>query len=260
MSVGFAEKASEATCKTCLAFAADGTLERLERSQIETKQTGSNQSGNPRYTPKQRAFASHPNVTTDAKKAALAAGYSESYAHSHAVSLRKQLAPLIMEYQEKAIARSAISVARVQSELAAMGFSNVLDYYHIEENGEMIPKQLNELTREEAAAIQEVKLMKIEDPVTGEVRVVIESLKLADKRANLVELGKTIGMFNKIQIEDKRGDTLLLAEVPTDALEDAEKLLLNAVTKAREQKSKNDAIPGEYKELPQPGAVESETP
>ena len=248
MSVAFSENPEEATCQTCLSLAASGKLEKLRRP----RQTGANRTGEPQYTEMQQAFAAHPKVTTDPHQAALDAGYSESYAKGHAHALRKQLSPLIMQLQEAAARHSAISKARVQSELAAMGFANILDYFNIDDDGRMIPKQLNELTREQAAAVQEVKLCEYKG------KMVIESLKLADKRANLVELGKTLGMFNKITIEDKREDRALLQDVPTEALEEAEALLLTAVSKAREQKSKNNAIEGEFEALP--GAVESEEP
>lgn len=255
MSVGFVDRNSEATCKTCLSLAADGTLAKYEAQKRKKGQKGANNTGDPRYTEMQRAFAAHPLVTTNPKKAALESGYSEKYAKAHAHALREQMAPLIMELQEVAARRSAISKSRVQTELAAMGFANILDYFHVDEDtGAMRPKQLNELTREQAAAIQEIKVVEFEG------RMVVGHLKLADKRANLVELGKTLGMFNKITIEDKREEKMLLSEVPTEALEKAETLLLAAVTKARDQKAKNNATEGEYEVLPQPGAVESEVP
>ena len=259
MSVQLVDVNSEATCKTCRLLAVDGTLERLEadyaRSHQTRSQKGSNTTGRPRYTEMQKAFARHPNVTTDPGKAALDAGYSASYVKSHAHRLREQLSGLIMEYQAKAMRKSAISKARVQSELAAMGFANVLDYFHVnEETGAMRPKQLNELTREQAAAIQEIKVVEFDG------KMVVGHIKLADKRANLVELGKTIGMFNKLTIEDKREDKILLNEVPTEALEDAEKRLLNAVAAAKGQRAKNDAVEGDFEVLPAPGAVEQEDP
>jgi len=256
MSVDFAKKNSDATCKTCRTMAVDGKLRTLEWEKNASKWEGYNNTGEPRYTEKQVKFAQHPYVSTNPRTAALESGYSESFSKTQAVALRKQMAPLIMEYQERAKALAAISVARIQTELASMGFANVIDYFNIDDNGALHSKQLNELTRSQASAIQEVKLMEQEDPETGQIKYVIGWLKLADKRANLVELGRTLGMFNKIQIEDKRESTLLLKEVPTEALAEAETLLLNAVKISREQKSKNEAIPGEFTKLPQPGEVE----
>lgn len=250
-SVTFAGKGEEFTCKACAIKVADGTLEKLEFAAAKGPKSD-NSRGQPRLTPMQKAFAAHPQVTTNAKQAAIEVGYSESFAKSHALALRKQLAPLIMEHQEKAKKISAISVAKVQTELAAMGFANVIDYFDISESGRMMPKKLNELTREQAAAIQEVKLVEYETldedgDLIKEFR--IGWLKLADKRANLVELGKTLGMFNKITIEDKREEKLLMNDIPTDALEDAEKLLLDAVTAARAQKGKNNAVEGEFERV-----------
>jgi hypothetical protein len=251
--VDYAEKYSDATCKRCQRLAVDGTLEKLE-NKARTKQNPEsvNNRGKPRYTAMQKAFAADPNVTTDPHGACLRAGYAASYAKSQALALREQMAPLIMEYQEAAKRRTAISVAKVQTELAAMGFANVLDFYHIEEDGRMIPKMLNELTREQAAAIQEVEVIPFISPITGEEIMVVGRVKLADKRANLVELGKTLGMFNKIQIEDKREAKLLMDDVPTDTLEQAEQLLLTAAASAKDKRKNKEAIPGEFKELTSP--------
>ncbi len=251
-SVDFAKNNSDATCKTCQRLAVDGTLRGKEWAANASKWEGYNNTGEPKFTEKQVAFAEHPKVMVNAKQAAIDAGYSPSFAKSQAKALRKQLAPLIMEYQERAKQIAAISVAAIQTELAGMGFANILDYFIIREDGAMRPKQLNELTRSQASAVQEVKVIETEDPLTGETRTVIGYLKLADKRANLVELGKTLGMFNKLQIEDKREVATLMKEVPTEALEKAENILMDAVAMAREQRSQNEAVEGEFTKLPSP--------
>jgi len=242
-SVNFVEKDNQTTCDVCRNLATDGTLERLRFGKSGEAPT---HKGKPQFTEMQRKFAASPIVTTNVQQAALDAGYSESYAKGHAHALREQLAPLIMEIQEQAKKLSAISVSRVQSELAAMGFANIIDYFHIDdETGAMRPKQLNELTREQSAAIQEIKVLDVLDEKTGITHYVVGSVKLADKRANLVELGKTLGMFNKITIEDKRENTLLMADIPTGALEEAESLLLAAANQAKENRRNREAIPGE---------------
>lgn len=255
MSVPFADKDSEATCKGCQSAY---VLHNKEDKEISKWAKSYNNKGAPQYTDRQLAFAAHPQVNTNSIQAAKDAGYSDGYAKSQSKALRKQLSPLIMEYQEEAKKISAISVAKVQTELAAMGFANVIDYFDIDDDGSVKPKQLNHLTRDQAAAIQSVEVIPYLDPKTGLETMVIGKLKLADKRANLVELGKTLGMFNKVPIEDKREATELLREVPTQALEDAETLLMDAVRAARNQKANNEAIPGECDALP--GAVESEKP
>lgn len=249
-SVPFVENDIEATCAVCQRLATDGTLEKLRFQRNSDKFPGANQTGTPMFTEMQRAFAAHPVVTTNPMKAALESGYSESYAKNHAAALRKQLAPLIMEYQEMAKRASAISVAKVQSELAAMGFANIVDYFNVDErSGRITPKQFGELTRDQAAAIQEVKMVDYVDEETGETHFVIGHIKLADKRANLVELGKTLGMFNKIVVEDKREQTLLMQDIPTDALEEAESLLLAAASQAKERRRNKNAIPGQFEEI-----------
>ncbi len=250
MSVDFGEP-DEVTCKTCQACAVDGTMQ----GPVETKAVkweGANNTGEPRHTTMQVKFAAHPQVMTNAYKAAIDSGYSKSYANSQALALRKQLAPMILENQERIRILSAISSARIQSELAALGFANVLDYFNISEDGSIRPKQLNELTRAQASAIQEVKVIELEDPETGVKRTVVGYLKLADKRANLVELGRSLGMFAKITLPDQKASDDLLREADTDALELAEKILLKSVKEVREQKGKNEATEGEFTKLPTP--------
>ena len=247
-SVKQADELSGVTCESCLTKIADGQYERAQFARNSSAEDGRNETGQPRFTEMQRAFAAHPAVTTNPQTAAIDAGYSRAYAKSHAIKLRKQMTPLIIQLQEKAKKLSAISVAKVQTELASMGFANVIDYFDIDESGRMMPKKLNELTREQAAAIQEVKLVEYET-LDGENSIRIGWLKLADKRANLVELGKTLGMFNKIVIEDKREQTLLMNDIPTEALEEAENLLLAAAAIAKDNKANAAAIPGEFKEI-----------
>jgi phage terminase small subunit len=251
MSVGFADQDSNASCKTCQALAVDGTLQGLQFAASAEKDQG-HDTAKPQLTDKQVKFAAHPEVMTNATKAALDVGYSESYAKSQAVQLRKQLSPMIMENQERAQQLSAISSARIQTELASLGFANVIDYFHIAEDGSIRPKQLNELTRAQASAIQEVKVIELEDPETGEKRTVVGYLKLADKRANLVELGRSLGMFTKITLPDQKASDDLLREADTDALELAERILLKSVKEVREQKGKNNATEGEFTKLPSP--------
>lgn len=247
-SVKYAERDSDATCSRCILLVAQGTLERKTFEKNKNKFPGANQTGMPRFTEQQRKFAAHPAVTTNAKQAALDAGYSKTYADKHASALRQQLAPLILEHQETAKKRAAISVAKVQTELASMGFANVIDYFEIDkETGKVLPKKLGDLTREQAAAIQEVEVAEYETLEGTEYR--IKKIKLADKRANLVELGKTLGMFNKITIEDKREQTQLMADIPTEALEQAESLLLAAARTAKGERGKRNAVEGEFKEL-----------
>ena len=252
-SVAFSDKASEASCEICLHMAASGTLEELQLEKQAAHTKSANNKGAPKLTAQQRRFAASPIVTTNPRQAAIDSGYSEEYARAHAHALRKQLAPLIMEYQDKAKEKTGLSIAKVQTELASMGFANMLDYFNIDEkSGAITPKQLNELTRAQAAAIQEVKVIEVEDELTGSKRFVIGHIKLADKRANLVELGKTMGMFNRIIVEDKRQQTIMMDSIPTEALEEAEKLLLGAASKAMDELANRNAIPGEFVSLPPP--------
>jgi phage terminase small subunit len=202
------------------------------------------------YSDQEIKFANHSDVVTNAFKAALACGYSESYAKKNSSKLRERLFPLIKQVQEKRARKGGISAARIQTELAAMGFSNVLDYVVVDEKtGTTRPKGLHELTRSEAAAIQEYELETIypeEDGVEFEPYTILKRIKLIDKRSALIDLGKTLGMFNEkmqmiLRTQDTKKRVVPLEDIPTDDLEAIEKILVAAqgvvVDKKRDRKA-----------------------
>ena len=259
-SVQMAEKDALATCGVCQNLAVSGKLEKERfRKNLLSPGRNAHKKGMPKFTERQRAFAAHPEVTMNPRKAAEEVGYSKYYAKSHSLALREQLAPLIMQYQEEAKRRSAISIAKVQQELASMGFANIIDYFDVRDDGSMLPKKINDLTREQTAAIQEMKMVEYENPESGEREYRIGYIKLADKRANLVELGKSLGMFSQRGGDDGDDDRRdMLKQVPTEDLEKAERLLMDAVKKSRDQRSRNNAVEGECKEVPATGVVKME--
>lgn len=97
----------------------------------------------------------------------------------------------------KAIEKLAITKERILSELAKIGFANMLDYITTQDDGSAIV-DLSKLDRDQAAAISEVTVDSyVEDGGDDDQPRMVKKIKfkLMDKRAALVDMGKHIGMF-----------------------------------------------------------------
>jgi phage terminase small subunit len=239
-----ANNAADATCKRCVQKVATETL--AQGASLELMG----------FSEMEVMFAAHPLVVTNGARAAREVGYSENVATRSIGALRRKLWPLIQHFQQQRAERFSISRERIQHELATVGFANILDYVEIdEETGETRTKMLNELTRDQAAAIQEYSLMPVEkvDPETGETKVVkvLSKIRLFDKRSALVDLGKTIGMFNEKMQVTLSGDTEEeRAEVPlnklsTSALEQIQKIIIRAASEVESAQADTKALPGQ---------------
>ena len=88
-----------------------------------------------------------------------------------------------------------VTVERILSELAKIGFANIYDYIRTTGDGNAYV-DLTALTREQAAAIQEIVVEEYTEGKGEQKRDVRKTkFKLLDKRAALVDMGKHIGMF-----------------------------------------------------------------
>ena len=108
--------------------------------------------------------------------------------------------PVITRMIGEAMARRAdrleITADRVLQELARLGFSNIGDYLEVDEEARHPTFNLKNMTRGQAAALQEVIIEEFKGgrgadaPTVQRVKV-----KLYDKRQALVDIGRHIGMF-----------------------------------------------------------------
>lgn len=152
-------------------------------------------------------FAAEYVVDLNATKAAKRAGYSPKTAHTQGSRLLKDAeVSAKVEVKQRAIAeRLEITADMVVRELALIGFSNMLDYIRTTDDGDAYT-DLSALTRDQAAAIQEVTIDTYQEhdpdgPEANSKRTVKKMrFKLSDKRSALVDLGKHLGMF-KEQVE-----------------------------------------------------------
>ena len=156
-------------------------------------------------TPKQARFVEEYLVDLNAKQAAIRAGYSAKTAEVQGCRLLRnvQVAAAIQRAQAERSKRTAVTADMVVTELAKLGFANMLDYMRLA-GGERVV-DLSAATRDQLAAIKE---FVVEDFFDGrgedarEVRRV--RIKLADKIAALDKLGRHLGIYNdKLEVKGR---------------------------------------------------------
>jgi phage terminase small subunit len=107
---------------------------------------------------------------------------------------------LIAELSKKQADNLGLTAEKVLRELMLMGFSNMQDYVSIQKDG-FAYVDLSKLTREQAAAIQEITTDSYvadseDDKGEEQGRIVTKvKFKLADKRGSLELLGKHLKLF-----------------------------------------------------------------
>lgn len=147
--------------------------------------------------PKQKRFIEEYLVDLNGAAAYRRAGYRSKNADVDAAQLlvKPRIATAIAEAQAKLSQRTEITQDKIVTELAKLGFSNILDYMSVTEEG-LAYCDLSRLTHDQAAAIQEFTIDEYVEGKGEDARNVKKvKLKLFDKRQTLVDLGKHIGMF-----------------------------------------------------------------
>lgn len=178
-------------------------------------------------TAKQRAFVREYLLDLNATQAAIRAGYSEKTAYSvgHENLSKPEIASAIEAAMKLRAERTDITADRVIKELAKIGFADIRKA--VKWQSAMITEEDNpeggdiaviktvvtntvqmvaseELDDETAAAIAEVS-----QNATGGVKI-----KLHDKRAALVDIGKHLGMFReKVEVTGKDGGPIEVADM-----------------------------------------------
>lgn len=142
-------------------------------------------------TKKQKRFAEEYLIDLNATQAAIRAGYSPDTAGSiGAENLKK---PEIKSRIDKAMAersrRTGINQDRVLQELARIGFAKITDVVDPE-----TAEIRTDASDDDLACIQSIKIKPNEFGTEREV-------KLYDKKAALVDLGKHLGLFkDKVEL------------------------------------------------------------
>lgn len=149
-------------------------------------------------TPKQTRFvAEYLANGLNGSKAAISAGYAKKSASVEATRLlaNASISAEISKKTLKVMDKLEVTAERVLRELALMGFSNMLDYMTIED-GKLHEFDYSKLTRDQAAAIQEITMDTAGGSGDGERKLVLRTrFKLGDKRGSLELLGKHLKLF-----------------------------------------------------------------
>ena len=184
-----------------------------------------------KLTAKQERFVAEYLIDLNATQAAIRAGYSEKGAFVRGSELlrNRKVAEAVAAGQDKIAAKLDFKAEDVLRELGKIGFANIEDYITVNEYGHPAV-DLSEMTREQAAALSEVSYDAAGNP----------KIKLADKRAALVDLGRHFELFTDKAVVDVNHGLQDPEEIIARAKQAAERLgitlplhLLGRVEKAK---------------------------
>jgi phage terminase small subunit len=187
---------SNRQCITC------GRIKNRQRDKKRLKRPAtppaSRTPGSPLKDPRQEAFCQGVAKGLHKYEAYQQAGYkggrvaAKNFPHSKRPNVRKHIQGRIDELIAEAAGKAQITIDKVVSELGLIAFANMQDY--LDENGQ--PFTLQQLARDEAAAIRELTVIESFNDETGKLIRTHYRCKLQDKRAALVDLGRHLGLFN----------------------------------------------------------------
>jgi phage terminase small subunit len=146
-------------------------------------------------TPRRRRFVDEYLIDLNARAAARRTGYCVNSGSRHKMMQDPDVRAAIAAGMAERSRRTGITADAVLTELAHIGFANMLDYMSLGEDGDLFV-DLSALDRDKAAAIAEVTVEDFKDGRTKDARECRRvKFKLLDKRAALVDIGKHLGMF-----------------------------------------------------------------
>lgn len=168
--------------------------------------------------PRHERFAQELAKGKSATEAYIAAGYdtNEDVARRAASRLltKVDIKARVEELLSGAAERAGVTIERVLTELAKIGFANMQHYMRAGPDGDPF-LDFSALTEAQAAALQEVTVEDFKDGRGDDARDVRRiKFKLYDKRAALVDLGKHLGMFKeRIEHTGKDGGPITTADI-----------------------------------------------
>jgi phage terminase small subunit len=150
-----------------------------------------------KLTDKQERFCREYVIDLNGTQAAIRAGYSENTANEQAAQLLAKLSiqSRIEELKAEIGKRLEITADMVVAELWALGVYNIKDF--VKDDNTI--NKLSDMERDTLRPVVGIKVTeKTSTFITGDSETTITTdLKLADKRAALVDVGKHIGIFEK---------------------------------------------------------------
>lgn len=156
-------------------------------------------------TPKQSRFVDEYLIDLNATQAAIRAGYSAKTAEQQASRLLRnvKVQALVDEQMKARSERTEITQDMVLRELAKIGFSDIRKLFT--GGGSLIP--VSDLDDDAAACLSSIEITtrKARGGNDDEVEEV-SKVRLWDKRAALVDIGKHLGMFkDKVELSGAVG-------------------------------------------------------
>lgn len=181
-------------------------------------------------TPKQRAFVREYLIDLNATQAAIRAGYAENSATVEGSRLlaNAKVKSAVDAAMAMRSARTDITADRVLKELAKIGFSDIRKAVRWQSG--LVTEEDNPDGGDIAIVktivtnnVQMVASDEIDDETAAAIAEVSQNqggglkIKLHDKRAALVDIGKHLGMFrDKVEVTGKDGKDLVPEASPTD--------------------------------------------
>lgn len=164
---------------------------------------------------KQRRFVDEYLIDLNATQAAIRAGYSEKTAGSQGFDLLKkpEIADAIHSAMQERAERTEITQDRVLKELAKIGFSDIRRVIAWGESVACRDPDTEEMTISNGVSL--VNSGEVDDDTAAAISEISQTaqgikLKLYDKRAALVDIGRHLGMFtDKVEHTGKDGAPLL---------------------------------------------------
>ena len=167
-----------------------------------------------KLTPKQRCWVEEYLIDLNATQAAIRAGYSKKTAKQIGTeNLGKPvLQEAIAEAMKARSARTEITQDEVLRELALIGFADMGDYVTITDSGDVL-LDLAGLPEGATKVIHEITQDEHREGKGEDARDLKKTkLKLYDKRAALVDIGRHLGMFKQQHEHTGKDDEPLKVE------------------------------------------------
>lgn len=137
------------------------------------------------------------------------AGFKANRGNASTLKANQNIQDRVVELQVAAGERVEITQARVLAELGRIGFSDIRKLFT--ENGSL--RRVEDLDDEAAACLSSIEVVTKRVPGGEDEVEHVAKLKLWDKRAALVDIGKHLGMFTeKVEHTGKDGGPIEIAD------------------------------------------------
>jgi len=148
-------------------------------------------------------------------RAAIAAGYAEKSAFVTASRLlrKAKVQERIAELHQRLLDKCDVTAEKGLADIAKLAFANMLDYVTPQSDGTAFV-DLSKLTREQAAAIQEISTDEVVEGREENAKTIRRvRFKLSDKRGSLELLGRHLRLFaDKVELTGLENLPEILAE------------------------------------------------